>query len=231
MATATQILDRACRITGLRTTGSERALALQALQDAYIRSVLDSECSLSSTTYNIPSVADSYSLTTITTTAPMRLYYVGISSNGQNYPLQQVSYAELLERRELDSLPGSPTIYATVGFESIAMYPNPSTSDTLTVVWVPMVPTLTEGTPGAGEEASPSKLPVAFHWSVLLPSTVLEMLDKDQRAEESALWHQRYVDGIARLQEHIGQMGGQANRAWLARGSSRSPYNDQRGRW
>ena len=65
MATVTELLDRASRITSLRATGAERTMALAALNDAYGRSVMDAECSLSTYTYTFVASSDDYALTTI----------------------------------------------------------------------------------------------------------------------------------------------------------------------
>lgn len=216
MATVTALLDRASKLTGLRTTGTERALALQALQDAYTRSVMDAECSLTNATYTFIASSDDYSLTTMLAEAPTRLYSVSLGASGSTTPVQQVSLQELLEHREVGSGVGTPTMYATIGFERIAFYPNPAVGDVANVWFVDSVPTLVESGAVAGEETTPSKLPTNFHWAILLPAMVLEMLDKEQRLAESGMWNERYERGIARLQEHIGQMGGQANRAWKA---------------
>lgn len=214
MPSVTQLLDRASKLTGLRTTGSERVLALQALQDAYNRAVMDSECNLSYATYSFLTSSDTYLLTDVLLEQPTRLYHVTLDVGGTDVPLQQVSFQELLEKKERGLDTGSPMVYSTVGFQSIAFAPNPAVGDTVGVWYVDACPTLVESGAVAGEETTPSKLPANFHWSILLPATVLEMLDKDQRLAESGMWNERYMNGIGRLQEHIGQMGGQANRAW-----------------
>ena len=218
IATVVQLLDRASKLTGLRTTGTERELALQALQDAYSRAVMDAECSLATVSYTFVAASDDYSLTTMLAEQPTRLYQLSLVNSGVTTPLQQVSYQELLEMRDGVDANGSPTYYATIGFERVAFYPNPDVGDVLRTWYMDPVPTLVESAVGigAGEEITPSKLPANFHWAILLPAMVLEMLDKEQRLAESGMWNERYERGIARLQEHIGQMGGQANRAWKA---------------
>lgn len=230
MATVTQLLDRGCRITGLRTTGTERELALQALQDAYTRAVLDSECSLSTVAYTFVASSDNYDLSTILGEQPLRLYHVSLTTSAGNTPMQQVSFQELLDIRENNNSPGPSYVYATVGFNDIAFYPNPAVGESIRVWYVDDVPTLHETDNVAPEETTPSMIPAAFHWSVLLPGMVLEMLDKDQRAAEADMWMRRYERGIARLVEHIGQFGGEANRAYLKKGVARYRYNDQLGR-
>lgn len=228
MATVTELLDRASRITGLRNTGSERVVALQALQNAYRRAMLDSECDPQYVSYTVVSGADSYTLATILGATPVRLLHVSMGSSGGRMNLDQVSMQELLDYREAQEAVGIPCMYATIGFDRIAFYPNPSAGDTLRIWYLADTPTLIESAPGAGQETTPSKIPVAFHWDVLLPGLVLELLDKDQRMEEASFWGNRYEKGIARLQEHIGQMGGDANRAYVAVGGRRPFFKDER---
>lgn len=218
MATVIQLLDRACRITGMRTTGTEREIALEALQDAYRRVVIDAECSLDSVAYTVVSSDDSYSLSTILAEEPLRLYHVSVVADGVRRTVQQVSFQELLDERELGEVSGSPYLYAISGFDTIHLHPAPTVGSELTIWFVKDVLTLVEEAEIASEEESPSSVPAAFHWACLLPAVVLELLDKDQRATESSMWQQRYANGISRLIEHIGQFGGEANRAYLKKG-------------
>lgn len=230
MATVTEILNRAARVTGLRMSSSERELALMALQNAYARAVMDAEISLASATYQFTSSDSEYDLSTLLGEQPTRLYHVALDYGGDNCPMQQVSFQELLDLREVSDTYGSPGYYATIGFNKIGFYPNPEPGDQVTIWYVDDVPTLVEADPGVGEETTPSKIPVVFQWDVLLPGTVLEMLDKDQRLAESQMWMDRYEKALSRMREHIGQMGGDANRAYSNRGFNRGRFNDRLGR-
>ena len=228
MATVTQLLDRASRVTGLRTTGSERIVALQALQNAYRRSMMESECDPQYVSYTVPANSDSYTLATILAATPVRLMHVSMGTSGGRMPLQQVSMQELLDYRESQEAVGIPCMYATIGFDRIAFYPNPSVGDNLRIWYLADTPTLVENSPAVGEETTPSKIPIAFHWDVLLPGLVLELLDKDQRNDEASFWGSRYERGIARLMEHIGQMGGDANRAYVGIAGRNVYFRDER---
>lgn len=228
MATVTEILDRASRVTGLRTSGSERTVALQALQNAYRRAMLESECDPQYVSYTIAASSDDYDLATVLGATPVRLMHVSLGTSGGRMNLQQVSMAELLDNREREEVVGLPCMYATIGFDRIAFWPNPSVGDTVRFWYLADTPTLVESGAGAGEETTPSKVPVSFHWDILLPGTVLELLDKDQRNEEASFWGARYERGIARLMEHIGQMGGEANRAYLGTMGRHAYYRDER---
>lgn len=209
MPTVTQILDRAAKYTGLRLTGTERALALQALQDAYARSVVDSEIRLVKAEHTFTQGLPEYAIADLVGSQPMKLYHVSMNDK----QIHQTSFQELLDYRNVGSDFGGH--YATIGFTGIGFHPNPNVGDKVTVWFTDPVPTLVEGGPTAGQQDTPSWIPEHFQWSVLLPATVLEMMDKDQRENESAMWNARYDRAMARLKEWVGQFGGEANRFYL----------------
>ena len=100
--------------------------------------------------------------------------------------------------------------------------------DVVKIWYLDEVPTLVESAPAAGQESTPSKVPALFHWDVLLNGMVIELLNKDQRLSEGQFWEERYAKGLARFVEYIGQMGGEANRAYMSKTLRRYRYNDQR---
>lgn len=162
----------------------------------------------------------------------LKLAHVSIESNAGQIPLQQVSLQELLDIRDSQSGDGgTPYYYAANGFTALEFYPNPAVGDVLSIVYIPDVPTLTEGVPASGEEDTPSLVPAQFHFSVLLSGIVLQMLDKDQRLAESDMWQARFDRGLAQMQEWIGQFGGEFNRAYLRKGLKMHRFNDTRSRW
>lgn len=211
MPTVTEILDRGSKITGLKPTGSERLLALQSLQDAYRRALLDTECSVVFENHSFLTSQDDYTFSVIGIGQPLKLTHVSVNDQA----VQQVSFQELLDLRDSYNGAGTPRYYATVGFQGIAFFPNPEVASNARIWYVEDVPELVEATPSTGQESTPTQVPLQFHWSVLLPGMVLEMLMKDQRLAEWQMWESRYEHGIARMQEWIGQFGGEANRAYL----------------
>lgn len=233
MATVTQILDRAARITGLRMTAgtTERALALAALNDVYARAVSEAETHLDYASYTIPTSEDVYYLADICSEEPQKLVDVSLNDQLGLGPLQQVSFPELREEHESHLSAGSPYMYAVVGFDRIAFEPNVSVGDTVNVWYVPPVPELVEDGPAANQQSTPSWVPNAFHWDVLLPGIVIQMLDKDQRIAEGGTWNTRYENGLARLKEYMGQVGGTANRAYLPKPMGRYSRPDERRRF
>ena len=114
MATVTEILDRGSKATGLRSTGAERTVALQALQNAYRRAVADAEAALSLASYTFVASSDDYSLSTLCSEQPIRIYHVSVASQGADLPVQQVSFQELLDARDTSDTVGTPFYYATV---------------------------------------------------------------------------------------------------------------------
>lgn len=230
MPTVTELLNRGSRITGLRTTGSEREIALEALQDAYRRALIDAEAYPEMVSHTITEVGDTYILETMLGEAPAKLLHVSQTTAANPFPLQQVSHQEILDLRDLSTTQGTPAYYAAVGWDRIAFCPNPAVGDQINFWYIPDTPTLVEADPAVGEEISPTMIPVQFHWAVLLPGMVLELLDKDQRIAESNTWQERYERGIARLQEFMGQFGGTANRAYVKKSSGFRGLNDERRR-
>ena len=105
MATVTQLLDRAANISGLAKTGTERQLALLALQNTYLDTVMRTACAeriktVSPTTPLPGGNGDDFNLATLLGESPLKLSNVVIrSSNTYNYPLVHVSEDELLEYR------------------------------------------------------------------------------------------------------------------------------------
>lgn len=229
MATVTEILNRAGYITGHRADGIERTLALQSINNAYSRAVMESECKVEFSEGEIIASGDLYNFVFLLGNQPYKLVHVAINESGN--PLQQVSFLEMQEERAANPIgSGTPYMYSTPDWESISFYPNPSPGDIITAYYVPPVPELVETAPAAGQETTPSMIPAQFHWDVLLPGTVLEMMDKDSRAEEAGIWAQRYTNGVNRMQEWMGQFAGTANRAFVSKGRTGLRYNDQRRR-
>lgn len=230
MATVTQILDRASKVTSLKATGDERTIALQSLQNAYRRAVSDAEIPAVPVSYTFVSAADYYSLSTILGVEAVKLLHVSLQSGGGRMLLDQTGIQELLDNRNVQEAVGTPCLYATIGFDRIAFYPNPAVGDIVQIWYVADTPTLVETSPGAGEESTPSKIPTRYHWDVLLAGTVLEMLDKDQRSDDVKFWMQRYENGIIRMKIDMGEMGGDANRYYLSPSEGRTPFRDERSR-
>lgn len=233
MATATQILDRASMVTGLFSTGNERTLAFQALQNAYVRSLMDSEAVVSSTSASLTAGTNEYTISTLFGVTPLKIRDM-ILVNGNDYvQLDRVPEDRLFEDDLGPQYNGYPQEYAALGTTKILLYPRPSSGLSLKMYYVPNAPTLIESsaTPGAGEEITPSYIPVQFHWDVLYAGLVTELFDKDQRTKDVQFWNQRYLDGLSRLRAWSASFAGDANGSWVKRGRNGIRYPDQRSRY
>lgn len=228
MATVTQLLDRGCNVTGLRNTGSERALALQALNNSYMRAVADAElrvAQVAQAAAGTPSVDTEWPLP-----SALKLRGVSVLRHGAQCPLEQVSEDEFLMHA---SVPGGgdgiPRYFAVFGTGHYRVYPSATASTSMRVSYVPTPPVLVESAPAVGQETSPSYVHALWHWDVLLPGMVLELLDKDQRKTDVDFWAGRYQAGLERMRQWSASFGGDANRMFVSSsGAGVGRFPDQR---
>lgn len=250
MANVTQILDRAARITGLRTTGTEREIALDALNDVYLDVCMQVMQEQRLFRHTFAESLHEYDIerheeidyTGITPPFPTRrddhiqlppilkiMKVVFEDGSNSAFPLVHVSESEMLEYRRGYTAQGYSRIYSLAGTGILRMWPRPAIGDSITVTFVPLPPELTEGTdrPPAiwdeavwglsewdddrGAESAPRQVPIQFHWSVLLPGVVVQLLDKDQRMEQVNWWQGRYEAGIEKMMMWHAQYGGEPN--------------------
>jgi len=210
VATVTALADRACSVTGLQTTGTERALIVAALNDCYQRAISESGAYRGSSTESLTAGTGDYDIaTTFAITDLLEIKHVTASGGGlTNTRMIRVPESELLEMRENTTTTGASSYYALAGDTSFMVFPTPGASQTVTIYYVKAPPTLVESGAGAGEETTPSKIPARFHWDVLLAGSVVQALSKDQRAEDMAFWQARYEGGLASYLEYVNRVGG-----------------------
>lgn len=232
MASATQIATRLFEITGLRSTGTEYTLVWQALQDAYNDAVMRTDAFASSSATTFTSSTYVYDSSSVGLASATRIRSITFSDGaGGGYPLNRVGEDEFNSLVDGFDSHAFSRVFCTLGWNKIGFWPQPSVNDQVTVRFTPFASTLIESTAtaGAGEEKSPSMIPAAFHWSVLLPGAVIHCLDKDQRLEDSRVWAERYELGLQRLKEFVELYGGDTANVWVPGGSnSVSLYPDQR---
>lgn len=233
MATVTELLDRACYVSGLRTTGSERTLVKQALNDAYLNVVMDSECYEESATKTVSSSADIYDLSSDFSLGPTELLKIKniVFTQGTQalYPLKHVSENEFNEWRNGYGAAGTPMVYCIIGTNKIGFWPQPGANSSFKIRYVKTPPTLVESAPGAGEEITPSKVFSAFHWNTLLPLTVAQALEKDQRIQDAMYWRGQYQEGLLKLKMYVDTFGGEASPMHIMDRMGYTSYPDQTG--
>lgn len=230
MATVTELLDRGVQLTGLRNTGTERILALNALQNAYNRAVLESECYIATATYTFVASTNEYAVSAVCGVTPMKIRNMVMLDGGLSRTLHGTSEDQLINRLRNDNVSsGNTYLYAALGTNNLMFYPKPRVGDVVNVYYVPVPPTLAEASSTAAE-ATPSYVPVQWHYDVLLPALVVEMLDKDQRAQDVQFWQSRYIDGMNRMKEWSAHFMGDATPAYIDTGNTGVFYEDQRRR-
>lgn len=211
MATVTALADRVCQNTGLLTTGTERALVIAALNNAYQRAVAESLCYRDSSTETLVSGQSSYDLSSdFSLTDILQIVSVRVSGVISNQPLRAVSDAQLRVLAQGDNATGTPVYFTTQGINKISVWPTPGSADSMVIDYVKSPPTLVESTPGAGEETTPSAVPARFHWDVLCSGAIVEALDKDQRGGDSDRWRARFEMGLAGLMDHVTRFAGES---------------------
>jgi hypothetical protein len=144
--------------------------------------------------------------------------------------LMGVSEGQLIENQKGTTGEGGvPAMYAWLGTNQMLIHPTPSSGDVFKIYYVPVPPTLATAT-ATYTETTPSMIPVQFHWDVLLPGMVVEMLDKDQRSKDVQFWNQRFMDGMLRLKEWSASFMGDANPSWVSGSGNSFYWDDQRSR-
>lgn len=207
MASVTNILDRASRITGFQATSTERTDALQYLNDRYKEAVFTAEADGETVDYTFTASSDVYDVSAIATDIEL-IQSIRISGNTRDRKLLQKSLGWIDSRRTTSEAGGYPRFYAMIGSDEITFFPNPRVDDVITVSYLETPPTLVESAPSAGEESTPTAIPASLHRAVLLNGLVADLLLQDQRIEEAEAWERRYEKGVYQLSEWANTRGG-----------------------
>lgn len=253
MATVTQLLDRGSQITGLQNTGTERELARLSLEDVYRNVVSETEVRERTISHTFSTTSDEYLLEDLGfSTLPLKIKSITYSGSAPgSYRLKHVSEDELLEYKRGFSRSSYSRLYTMKGSDTIMFWPNPQAGESVTVRFIPDTAVLSEtidvvaspfiwgvslwgvgvwgsGLTDPGIESTPRAVPTQFHWNVLLPGLVVQMLDKDQRLDEAATWQQRYEVGLSKMKLWLDTFGGQPTDIFVDSGVKFSTFPDQR---
>lgn len=229
MATVAEILNIASKVTGLRAeaTGAEVDVALVAINNAYLRAVLDAELVGEDAEYTVTASADTIKATAVAQGQVYRVQHLRLLSSGSRIPLQQVSRQEIQDYRAAEDVQGLPAMYSVAmvaGEPKIDFYPPVGNGDQLKMSYLLMPDAITTGT------SAISYLPDMFHHDLLTNAAIAALFERDGKFEEAQLYHARSLETITRIEEYLGQMGGNANRAYTPVYASRATYPDLRGR-
>jgi len=209
MATVTQMLDRISYFTGQRSTGVERAQALVALNAAYQELLSETYIKVQRTSYTFVAQSETYDIPTILGETPLRIYNVTFDSDNVRRPLQPATADEISQYKQgLDDV-GDLYLYGLPDFETLEFFPNPEIGDVITIHFVPTPKELHESTDDATNETTPSMIPPQFHWNLMVPLAMSEMMGKDARKDDVAFWHDKSQAGYRKLQQYTASLTGQ----------------------
>lgn len=213
MATVTNLADRVCRLTGLQSSGSERTLVLEYLNDAYREAVERSEC-YPKTSSSIAVAANASTVTlssTVTDLNKILNVYFADYNGYSRLKLQPVSHRRMLDLKDrLNSATGVPKFYSVVksgATTTLHLYPSVDSAATMYVDYYATPPTLVESSPGAGEESTPTAFPTQFHYRILATAAIAMGLETDQRKDASPWWD-RFEKGIMDLTAWMNELPG-----------------------
>lgn len=229
MATVAEILNIASKVTGLRAEagGAETDIALAAINNAYLRAVLDAELVGEDAEYTVTASADTIKATAVAQGQVYRVQHLRLLSAGTRVPLQQVSRQEIQDYRAVEDVQGLPAFYSVAmvaGEPKIDFYPPVGKGDQLKMSYLLLPEALTTGTD------SIAYLPDMFHHDLLTNAAIAALFERDGALDKAELYRARSLETISRIEEYLGQMGGNANRAYTPIAASRASYPDQRGR-
>ena len=227
MATVSETLTVASKLSGLRADTAENDIALMAINRAYLRSCLDCELTGSDVSYAVPTTTGTLSASAVAGTAVMRVQHLRVAQGINATPVQQVSRQELQDYLATDSVGTAalPNMYSVsmVGANvTLDFWPAISAGTTIKMSYLASPAPLTTAT------TSISYMPEMFQHDILTHAAVAILLERDGRFQDAQVWNSRSLEAMTRLEEYLGQMGGTANRAYVAPVASRPYYPDSR---
>lgn len=212
MATVTSLADRVCSVSGLSETGTDRALVLGYLNQAYGMTTLEAGAYTSTFSKTLTADDGDYTIGTapldVTDIVEIRSLWVSDSAVTDR-PLRQVPEREILQLRQATSVPSStPLFYALRGTREVLLYPNPASGTTLEGSYLAGAPTLVESAPGTGEESTPTAIPSAFHYDVISNRAIALALEYDNRFDDASVYDAKWGAAMDRLLAWVARFGG-----------------------
>lgn len=234
MATVSEILNIASKVSGLRAENAELDVALMAMNRAYLRACLDCELTGTDVSYTTTSTAETVAASSVAGAPVMRVQHLRLESAQVQVPVQQVSRQELQDYRAADNntANGIPAMYSVSyvgGTPTIDFYPDVAQGDVIKMSYLAVPLQLATATSTAAT-TTPSYMPELFHHDIITNAAIAALIERDGRAEDASMWNARSLEAIVRLEEYLGQMGGQANRAYVGPTVGRAYFPDSRRR-
>lgn len=144
MATLTNLRTRVYSRLGLDSTssGTDETETTAYLNEAVVDILLQTGVYVTTTTISLSASTADYTLSS----AIIRIKEAYLTSGGQNYRIEQISPAELLDRRLGNGSSSSPALfYAIDGGNTLLVYPTPAASGTITIYHVPRPTSMSSG--------------------------------------------------------------------------------------
>lgn len=152
---------------------------------------------------------------------------VQLSSTGVTYPLERLSIIDILEKRRLGQVSGSPTrFYAVSGANLLMFYPAPGAADTLIAYVIP-VPTALANSSDDPSNTTYGGVPQILHRAIFyFACSDLASYDDDQTSAQGQRYRDWYDKEITRYKEILRKRGGTRNaRAVVNSKRKRGPYH------
>lgn len=201
MPTVTDIADYACQLTGLDTTGSDRALILGWVNDANLRATMRARTLSNKATFSLTEGVTEYDIPTIASDI-LDLRHVTLTDLGiSNRPLALVDELQMLEWAESSSAyENTPEAYTVVGMNTLMVWPPPNASTSITLRYYASPNELVETSPAAGQETTPTSMRAPFHLSIIGNGAVALAHQYDQRVQgETMAYWQMFDAGVSEL--------------------------------
>lgn len=232
MASASAILDRCSQNSGLKLTGNERQLLLDALNAFHKRVLRMSRVSETVASYSVTASASSYAASTLCGTATVGLHSIRVADGSTTRQLVRKSLDFLLDQQLIDaSSQGYPEFYAIQGGgganAKVLFYPLPTVGQTIRTVYVPTPSALTDSTSSSPD----SSIDDEWHMTLLMWGTLAEAFAKDEKLDSYKIWVQRAEEKLAEFMEYCDEFGGSsASELEVGYNHYGNPYPDYRSR-
>lgn len=201
-------------------SGNEQARADDAINRGVQRVLEDTHCYVKRTDYTgWDGTSTDYTLDP----AILDVVEMYNSSGGTIYSLERLSIVDILERRRTGQPAGSPTMYFAIsGANLLLFYPTISSTDTLTIYYIPVPAPLVNQTDDPSTN-SLGGIPTILHSAIgYFACSELASYDDDASSAQGQRYRDWYMQEITRYREILRKRGGTRN--------ARAVVNDKRRR-
>lgn len=213
MATNAELISIVCIDTGLdESTGSrDRSIVLARMNEAYERIIFEANSYKKKSAVSLTAGQEDFTI------GPDPSFDLQVSdfisfdfakmvdSNGNESVLEPVTKDYIVSLREGSNDPAGISYLYSYNYPYISFYPAPGSAtgqDSTMEFWYTASPPrlIDAGSPGAGEESTPSAIPPIFHRLLLARLTTIIILEGfDGRADEASYHRSLYIDDLEKF--------------------------------